>query len=120
MTYFPSDILSITVSWEYGVDSLTSWIDLSNKDGFDGVFLVGVFPDVGVRVPFVGVRGDLTPRGVSPPVAVARLWKAEVGRVGVEDFDESGAVVGGAEFRPLGVTVDVEPVDELSISLNIC
>ena len=117
MTYFPSDILSITVSWEYGVDSLTSWIDLSNNDGFCGVFLVGAFPDVGVRDPLVGVRGDLTPRGVSPPVAVARRWNAEVGRVGVEaDFDESGAVVGGAEFLPLGVTVDVEPVDDASIS----
>ena len=47
-------------------------MDLSNNDGFCGVFLVGVFPDVGVREPLVGVRGDLTPRGVSPPVAVAR------------------------------------------------
>ena len=120
VTYFPSDILSITVSWEYGVDSLTSWMDLSNNDGFCGVFLVGVFPDVGVREPLVGVRGDLTPRGVSPPVAVARRWNAEVGRVGVEaDFDESGAVVGGAEFLPLGVTVDVDPVDEASISLKM-
>ena len=95
-------------------------MDLSNNDGFCGVFLVGVFPDVGVREPLVGVRGDLTPRGVSPPVAVARRWNAEVGRVGVEaDFDESGAVVGGAEFLPLGVTVDVDPVDEASISLKM-
>ena len=40
--------------------------------------------------------------------------------MGVEaDFDESGAVVGGAEFLPLGVTVDVDPVDEASISLKM-